>query len=263
MSSTLSTSNTSSTPDQPGRWIVTKFGTPEVLKWESWDPSSELSGDKVLIRILVAGVAGTDNIQRAGGYPADVRAHTPGFTTGYDLVGEVVGLGDAFDYVKSLGIEPVDRNAPDLAEQVRRLTNGEGVDVAYDGVSSKESVDQSLAATKADTGKVIIFGVMGNIAPDGSGVTRSSREMVGERIQPPRITFGSLDTDFYKKAEIAEFFEIVDKVRSGKLDPVIFKLLPLSQAKEAHKLLISGASVKGKMLIIVDAALAAQHGVQS
>jgi len=95
MSSRLSTPNTSPTPDQPGRWIVTKFGKPSVLEWESWDPAPEISDDKVLVRIIVAGIAGVDNIQRAGGYPTDPRALQPGFTTGYDLVGEVVALGSS------------------------------------------------------------------------------------------------------------------------------------------------------------------------
>ena len=367
MSSLLSTPNTSPTPDQAGRWVVTKFGTPSVLKWELWDPALELSDDKVLIRIIVAGIAGVDNNQRAGGYPADIRASKPGFTTGYDLVGEVIALGDAvpqdakltigdrvaslcvlgahathivlpytdvipiersvdpikigalplnymtawgmlkhsgvnlppgstiligsasgglgtavaqlvkafnmgirmigtcspskFDYVISLGVEPIDRNAPNLVEQVRKLTNGEGVDVAYDGVCSKESVETSLSATKADVGKVIVFGAMGNIAADGSGVLRTAKEIFAERLQPPRVTFFGLDTSFYKKDEIVEFYEIVEKVRSGELDPVVFKLLRLSQAIEAHGLLISGSSVKGKMMFVVDADLAAQHNI--
>ncbi|RKL11919.1 hypothetical protein BFJ70_g16358 [Fusarium oxysporum] len=367
MSPVLSTPNTSPTPHQPGRWVVTKFGKPSVLKWESWDPTLELSGDKVLIRIIVAGIAGVDNIQRAGGYPADPRAFQPGFTTGYDLVGEVIALGSSvpqdsnltigdrvtslcvlgahathivlpyvdviriertddpikigalplnymtawgmlkhsgvnlssgstiligaasgglgtavaqlvqafnmgirmigtcspskFDYVRSLGVEPIDRNSPNLVEQVLKLTKEEGVDVAYDGVCSEESLKASLAATKADVGRVIVFGAMGNIAADGSGVLRTSQEIFAERLQPPRITFFALDTDFYKKAEIAEFYEIVKKVRSRELDPVVFKLLRLSQAIEAHELLISGRSVKGKMMFIVDADLAAQHGI--
>lgn len=258
-----SSPNTSPTPNQAGRWIVSEFGTPSVLKWETWDPTNDLSSSKnVLIKILVAGIAGVDNIQRAGGYP---EATTPGFTTGYDIVGEVIqlhdsvpqdcklkvgdriaslcrygghathivlpyedvmkieptddplkigtlalnymtawgmlkhsgvdlppgssilmgsasgGLGTAiaqlvkafkmdikmigtcspskFDYVRSLGVEPVDRTAVDLVEQVRKLTDGQGVDVAYDGVCSEESVKSFFAATKEGVGKVIVFGV--------------------------------------------------------------------------------------------------------
>lgn len=264
-SSIKSFRNTSSTPDQPGRWIVTEFGTPSVLKWESFNPTQELSAENnVLIRIIVAGIAGVDNIQRAGGYP-DPRAARPGFTTGYDLVGEVIALHDSIpkgcglaigdrvtslcrfgahathialpyedvillkpdddpieicalplnymtawgmlkhsgvdllpgstilmgsasgglgtavaqlikafkmeiriigtcspsklDYVRSLGIEPIDRHASDLVGQVHKLTGGFGVDVAYDGVCSDESVNNFLAATKKGVGKVVVFGV--------------------------------------------------------------------------------------------------------
>jgi NADPH2:quinone reductase len=258
--------NTSSTPSHPGRWIVTSFGTPSVLQWEPWNnPEQSLSPqNNVLIRILVAGIAGVDNIQRCGGYP-DPRNAQPGFTTGYDLVGEILALHDSvppesglkvgdrvtslcrygahathivlpyddviriehtddpikictlplnymtawgmlkhsgvhlppgssillgsasgglgtavaqlvrafdmgikmigtcspskFEYVRSLGVEPIDRNAVDLVEQVRKLTGGDGVDVAYDGVCSDESVKNFLAATKADGGRVVVFGV--------------------------------------------------------------------------------------------------------
>ncbi|KFA80385.1 hypothetical protein S40288_09851 [Stachybotrys chartarum IBT 40288] len=166
-----------------------------------------------------------------------------------------------FDYVSSLGVEPIDHNDPNLVEQVHKLMDGEGVDVAYNGVYSEESLKNSLAATKRDTGKVIVFGVMGNVAPDGSGILRTSQEVFAEQLQPPRITFFALDVGFYKKSEIAEFYAIVAKVRSGELDPVVFKLLPLSQAKEAHGLLVLGSSVKGKMLFIVDANLAIRYGI--
>jgi len=370
MTSNSSPLNTSPTPNEPGRWVVTKHGPPSVLDWQPWDSSLDPdhgdAGKGVLVRIIVAGIAGTDNIQRVGGYP-DPRCKEPGYTTGYDIVGEIVtlghsvpkesglqvgdrvaslcrfgghathiilpyddliriektddplkictlplnymtawgmlkhsgvdlppgssiligsasgGLGTAvaqlvkafkmdikmigtcspskFDYVRSLGVTPIDRNASDLVEQVLKLTDGEGVDVAYDGVCSKESVQKSNAATKPDTGKVIVIGVMDQIASDGSGMLKSVQDTLAEMLQPPRIYFWMLDTSFHKKPEIAEFHAIVKKIRSGELDPVIFKLLRLSQAVEAHELLINGSAVKGKMLFVVDEELAAQHGI--
>ncbi|KAF1840050.1 GroES-like protein [Cucurbitaria berberidis CBS 394.84] len=367
MSTALPTTNTSPTPSQPGRWIVTKFGTPSVLKWETFDFNSELSDDKVLVRIIVAGIAGVDNIQRAGGYPHPI-AREPGFTTGYDLVGEVITLGDSvpkesgltigdwvtslsmfgahathivlphtnlikinrtddpvkitalplnymtawgmlkhsgvhlppgssiligsasgglgtavaqlvtsfnmniqmigtcspskFDYLRSLGVAPIDRNAPDIAEQVRGLTNGEGVDVAYDGLCSEESLQKSLAATKNDVGKVIVFGVMGEIAADGSRMHRDVEDFLGERTQSlPRTSFYQLDTGYAKNNGLEDLYAIMDKVRSGKLEPVVAKLLRLSEAVKAHELLIDGSVVKGKMLFLVDADLAARYGI--
>jgi NADPH2:quinone reductase len=345
---------------------VTEFGKPSVLKWETFDPTASMSADGVLIRILVAGIAGVDNIQRCGGYPHPL-ASEPGFTPGYDIVGEILslsssvptssnlkvgdkvaalckfgghathialpynevmklhpdddptkmctlplnymtawgmlkhsgvhlppgssiligsasgGLGTAvaqlvrafdmginmigtcslskFEYVRSLGVEPLDRNAPDIVERVRALTNGEGVDVAYDGVCSEESVKTFLAATKQEVGKVVVFGVMGNIADDGSGMLGSNEEVFAKRLQPPRVTFWALDTEFPKKKEVEEFYAVVEKVREGKLDPVVAKLMRLSDAVEAHGLLINGSVIKGKMLFIVDEELAGRYGI--
>ncbi|KAH4123519.1 hypothetical protein HBI24_035730 [Parastagonospora nodorum] len=363
----LSTPNTSPTPGHPGHWVVTEFGTPSVLKWEAFDPLQELSAERnVLIRIIVGGIAGVDNIMRAGGYP-EPEASQPGFTTGYDVVGEVIalhestskecgltvgdrvtslckygghathivlsyqdvilirpdddmlkictlplnymtswgmlkhsgvhlppgssillgsasgGLGTAvaqlntafnmgiriigtcspskFNYVRSLGVEPIDRNAPDLVDQVRKLTNGEGVDVAYDGICSDKSVQNFLAATKKDVGKVVVFGIMGEIEEDGSKMLSSVDNIFASRIKPPRISFYALDTAFHRKPEVTELHAIMDKVRSGELDPVVSKLLPLSKAVEAHELLISGSTIKGKMLFVADAAMASEIGL--
>ncbi|KAI8939971.1 hypothetical protein NX059_003695 [Plenodomus lindquistii] len=384
MAPNLSTPNTSPMPNQPGRWVVTKFGPPSVLNWQTFDPLAELTGDNVLVRILVGGIAGVDNLQRAGGYP-DPGASKPGFTTGYDFVGEVIALGDSVpkdsnlaigdrvvslckygahathvvlpyiklmriertddplkicalplnymtawgmlkhsgvdlrpgssiligsasggvgtamaqlinafdmgiqmigtasahksDYLRSLGIEPIDRNASDLVEQVRKLTGGTGVDVAYDMVCSEDSIEKSLAATKADIGKVVVIGIMGEIASDGSGMLKNAEELKGEitsdgsdmlkkaraimtdRLQSPRASFWALDVEFYEKPEIAEFYGIVEKVRSGRLDPVVAKLLPLSKAVEAHEMLIDGSAIKGKMLFVVDEELATKYGI--
>ncbi|WYZ42125.1 hypothetical protein EsH8_V_001020 [Colletotrichum jinshuiense] len=351
-----------------GRWVVTEFGAPSVLKWETWDPAAELSNDSVLIRIIVAGLAGADNIQRTGGYPVP-QTLKPGFTPGYDCVGEVVALGDAvqqeshvkvgdlvaalcvtrshathailshtellpleptddpvkvaalplnyltaygmlmqsgvqltpgstiligsvsggvgtavaqlatslemgltmigtcspskFDYVRSLNVTPIDRNAPDLVEQVRALTNGQGVDVAYDAVCSKESIQKSLAATKADVGQVVVIGIMSEIAADGSGIARSVEETLALRLKE-RTRFFAVGQDHYQDGKWApgaflpDFNTILELVRSGKLQPVIAKLFRLSEAVEAHRDLVSGENVKGKMLFIVDEELAAQ-----
>jgi len=366
MSPSLSTPNTSPTPTSPGRWVITEFGKPSVLRWEAFDPLATLSAGGVLIRILVAGIAGVDNIQRVGGYPHPL-AKAPGFTPGYDLVGEIVALGDAvpkgrelnmgdrvaalsifgahashivlphkevmklqpeddplkicalplnymtswgllkhsgvdlrpgssiligsvsgglgtamaqlvkafgmgikmygtcspskFDYVRSLGVEPLDRNAPDLVKQVHALTDGKGVDVAYDGVGSEKSVQDFLAATKQDIGKVVVFGVMGGIAADGSKMLANVDELLETILQPPRVSFWALDIEYPKKKEVAEFFALVEKVREGKLNPVIAKLMRLSDATEAHELLVYGSAIKGKMLFVVDEELAKIHDI--
>lgn len=102
---------------------------------------------------------------------------------------------------------------------------------------------------------------MGDIATDGSKMHGNAHDILAKRLQPPHITFFVLDVEFQRKPEVAEFYAIVDKVRSGELEPVVAKLLPLSQAVEAHEMLISGAAIKGKMLFVVDRGLADKYGI--
>ncbi|KAI0130666.1 NAD(P)-binding protein [Daldinia grandis] len=364
--------NTSATPDRPGRWIVSKFGGPGVLKWNTWDPyAEELAADHVIVRIITAGIAGTDNLQRVGGYP-DPRCSNPGFTLGYDFVGEVVTLGPSaskekplsvgdhvtamfgvgayathtilpaaelirignaddplkvsalplnystafgmlrravtslvpgssiligsasggvgtaiaelvrafkmdlkmigtcspskFEYVKSLGVTPIDRHAPDLIGQVRALTGGEGVDVAYDSVGSEESIQRSYQATKKDVGQVIVIGAMSEISPDGSRLRQNEldlRTVVQQRLQS-RVRLWSAIVDYkavQKQVWLEDLQTILEKVRSGELSPTIAKLFKLSDAVKAHEDLVSGTDVKGKMLFVVDEDLATQHGL--
>ncbi|KAF7551793.1 hypothetical protein G7046_g7613 [Stylonectria norvegica] len=361
--------NTSSTPDQAGRWVISKFGGPSVLKWESIDLSAEPSPDHVLVRVIAAGIAGTDDLQRAGGYPG---MSTPGFTPGHEFVGEVVALGSSvskesllavgdrvasmcmhgahathitvpftdlirldvaddlikvgalplnymtawgmlkrsgvqlppgssiligsasggvgtaiaqlvdafdlklkmigscspskFDYLRSLGVIPVDRTASDLVDQVRALTDGEGVDVAYDAVGSEESLQNSLLATKKASGEVITIGYMAEIASGGNGLNRDPSETLATyhaRIKPG-MKIWAMSVDYHQKTPelwVADFQAILEKVRTGELDPKIVRLFRMSDAVEAHEELISGAAVKGKMMFVVDEKLAAQQGL--
>lgn len=102
---------------------------------------------------------------------------------------------------------------------------------------------------------------MGEIADDGSRMLESVENIFAARIERPRISFWALDTAFHRRPKVAEFHAITDKVRSGELDPVVAKLLPLSKAAEAHEMLISGSTIKGKMLFVADAEMATATGL--
>lgn len=368
------TQNTSPTPDQAGRWIITRFGGPDVLEWETWDPQAELPADQVLIRIITAGIAGPDNLMRVGGYPHP-KCSKPGFTPGYDFVGEIISLGSTaagssklsvgdwvtsfcmigahathiilpvekiiriertddpikvcalplnymtafgmlrhavdtplgrgssiligsvsggvgtavaqlvhafdmgitmigtcspskFDYVRSLGVVPIDRDAPNLVEQVKALTeDGQGVDVAYDAIGSAESLRNSYLATKKDTGRTVAIGIMAEIATDGSGLiggdSVNAAKILTERLQP-RSSYWGADKDYLDITPDVwreDFGAVLNKIRQGKLDPVIAKYFRLSDERLAHEWLINGAGVKGKMVFLVDGELARRHGL--
>lgn len=148
----------------------------------------------------------------------------------FDMGNPMIGTcsPNKFGYVSSIGVEPIDRSFPNLVEKVRKfhmLTNGYGVDVAYDGVCSEESLENSPATTKGDAEMAIVFEIIGNIAGDRTWVLRTSKEIFAGRLKPPRITLFGLDTRVYKKAETAEFHNIAEKGRRGKLVPVVLRLL--------------------------------------
>ncbi|KAF4996513.1 hypothetical protein FGRMN_4467 [Fusarium graminum] len=96
-----------------------------------------------------------------------------------------------FKYVESLVITPVYRHASDLVEQVLSLTDGEGVDIAYDAVGSQESLQRSHLATKKNMGQVISIGVMDQIRGNGEGLRFAREEMFGILLSrfPPRTSF--------------------------------------------------------------------------
>lgn len=168
-----------------------------------------------------------------------------------------------FDFVKSLGITPIDRNADDVPARVRELTGGKMVDVAYDAVGGEKSLKDSLASIK-EGGKVICIGAMSRIAADGSGMLDSDFDtfkFIGEH---PSMTFFTVTHDYWysRKDIFLEDIELVfQAVRDGKLEPYIGKLLPLRDAVKANEMLVSGAGVMGKLEFIVDAELAKAKGV--
>lgn len=71
------------------RAVVRAFGGPEVLGIEAM-PVPEPGRGQVLVRVLAAGLARADVLQRSGGYP---RGPRPPYTPGWDAVGVVVSVG--------------------------------------------------------------------------------------------------------------------------------------------------------------------------
>ncbi|KAM0318320.1 hypothetical protein ACHAPQ_010705 [Fusarium lateritium] len=150
-----------------------------------------------------------------------------------------------FEYFKSLGVIPIDRYASDVVDQIRVLTNGEGVDVAYDAVGSEESLQRSHNVTKKDIGQVISIGVMGEIPEDSDGLRHTPQELfqlLSSRMAARSSFFSVVPPNNTKSRQ-----GIVDKVRTGRLNLEIVKLYRLDQAIEAHHAIISGKNKRGKM----------------
>ena len=364
-------STTSPTPDHAGQWIVTAFGNPSVLRWKTFDPPTPVN-DQVLIRALVTGISGVDNMMRTGEFPHPLTSK-PGFVPGQECVGRIEAIGpdvsglrvgelvvsfcflgayathvlvsasdvvpldenddpvkivalplnymtayglltrsvgnippgssvlvgsvsggigtaiaqiaktfnmgltlygtcspSKFDYVKSLGVTPIDRFTDDLVAAVKKLTDGKGVDVAFDAVGTEDSIRASVAATKENVGQVVVYGWLDAVAakkgtdvPETGSNTYASLDAFIKSGAVPRTKFWAIAWDYYSVKEdyFRDLNRIIEAVRNGTLNPVVGKLFRLSDAVLANSYLVSSAGVRGKMEFIVDAELAKLHGL--
>jgi len=141
--------------------------------------------------------------------------------------------------VRAAGADHVIRyTEQDFVEETKRLTDGEGVDLAIDGVG-RATFTGSVAATRI-RGHVILFGQASG-PPDPIDV----RKVLGSRT----LTAASL------YAYSSDRNEMLDRARQvfgmyadGKLQVHVDRVLPLAEAAEAHRLL-EGRKTSGKLLL--------------
>jgi NADPH:quinone reductase len=128
----------------------------------------------------------------------------------------------------------------DFEEEVKRMTNGQGVDVVYDSVG-KTTFEKSLRCLRP-RGYLVLFGQSSGIVPPVApsvlqgGSLFLTRPMLGD--------YTATREDLERHAT-----SVFDMVLSGKLRVSIFKTLPLSQASEAHRIL-EGRRSTGKLLLV-------------
>jgi synaptic vesicle membrane protein VAT-1 len=178
-------------------------------------------------------------------------------------VGRVTTIGTAsatkHDYARSHGCDHViDYRSVDYVSEVRRLTNGRGVDVVLDALGGPDwKKGYSLLAPG---GLLVAFG-MTNIAGVGS---RSMLRVLGQVLRQPLYNSMSLMNDNRGVAGVnmghlwddvslltGEADALVDLYRQGKIKPHVGAVFPFSRAGEAHSLLEHGRNV-GKIVLTPD-----------
>ena len=182
-------------------------------------------GQSVVVHAAAGGV-GTIAIQLAKMWGAKVIA--------------VTSSSDKAELSKSLGADVViDANSKEIGKLIREA-NGGGVDLILEMVGGK-TFDQSLLALNP-FGKLITFGMASGSAPTP--------------INHRALMYGSktvsgfwLANCFEKKEMLNDIVEELFKlITDGKLKPVIGSKFPLSQAEDAHRLILDRKSV-GKIVL--------------
>jgi NADPH:quinone reductase-like Zn-dependent oxidoreductase len=116
--------------------------------------------------------------------------------------------------------ETINHASQDIGLEARRLTGKRGVDVVIEHVG-QATWEKSVAAL-ARGGRLVTCG-----ASSGFEGRTDLRALFGKSI----ALYGSY------MGRLAEFDEVLKHVRSGRLKPVLDRVLPLSQARAAHEAL--------------------------
>ena len=132
-------------------------------------------------------------------------------------------------------------NQSDFAAEVKKLTEGRGVDVVYDSVG-KSTYEKSIASL-APRGMLVLFGNASGPVPPIDPLALSGAGSI----------FMTRPTLFHQIAEREELLsrskELFSWLQSGELRLAIDRSLPLAEAAQAHGLL-EGRQTTGKLLLI-------------
>jgi NADPH2:quinone reductase len=148
------------------------------------------------------------------------------------------------EQVRDLGAdEMIIYTAQDFEAEVKRLTNGRGVDVVYDSVG-KTTFDKSLASIRP-RGTMALFGQSsGSVAPVDPAVLNVRGSLFLTR---PNLAHHVLDREelLWRAGDVMKY------LGSGALKIRVSKIYSLADAAEAHRDL-EGRKTTGKLLIKVE-----------
>ena len=129
----------------------------------------------------------------------------------------------------------------DFLSEVKRLTDGRGVDVVYDSVA-KTTFEKSLDSLRP-RGYLVLFGQSSGPVPPIDLITLSQKGSLFIT-RPSLGSYTSTREELLHRAE-----DVLGWVSSGELKLRIGETLPLSEAAEAHRRL-EGRKTTGKVLLI-------------
>ena len=186
-------------------------------------------GETVLIHGGASGI-GTTAIQLARAFGARVAV--------------TAGSADKLAQCAALGAEVlVDYRTEDFVDRVRSATDGRGADVVLDIIGAKY-LDRNIAAL-SDGGRLVIIGLQGGRRGeiDLNALMRKRGAVIATTLRTRSVA---------EKATIcaAVVEQVWPLVKSGELQPVIDRVLPLEQAAEAHRVVQASEHV-GKVVLTV------------
>jgi NADPH:quinone reductase-like Zn-dependent oxidoreductase len=143
------------------------------------------------------------------------------------------GTDEKCEKVKALGADAViNHSREDIAEKVRELTNGRGVDVVFEHVGP--AVFEQCLRSLAKGGRLVTCG-----ATTGPTASFDIRFLFSRQLS----VIGSM------MGRTSELLTIVRLVGEGKLKPVIDRIFPLAEVAKAHEVL-ENRNFFGKLVLV-------------
>lgn len=159
--------------------------------------------------------------------------------------GKVIATAGSDDKCKAcieLGADhAINYKTQDFAEEAKKLTGGQGVDVILDMVAGGY-IDREVKCV-AEDGRIVVIAVQGGTKSEFNAglVLRRRITITGSTLRPRSVAF---------KAAIAQALakHVWPLVEAGRIKPVIHSTFPAAEAAKAHALMESNQHV-GKIVL--------------
>ena len=136
------------------------------------------------------------------------------------------------DIIKEMGIDHViNYRMEPVVERVKELTNGRGADLILDCIAGENFGDNFKMLNTL--GQVIWFGIA-----DGNPSTDLLRALGRDPSQSYGVSMFHLFSIMKNPRLMADSFsKLIEYLASGKIDPIIYRKIPLEEAHQAHQIL--------------------------
>jgi putative PIG3 family NAD(P)H quinone oxidoreductase len=210
--------------------LVNAAGIPETFftVWTNVFKRGQLkAGESLLVHGGSSGI-GTTAIQLGKAFGATV------YTT--------AGTSDKCEFCNNLGADAaINYREQDFSEEIKRLTEGKGVNVILDMVGGPYFPKNIRLL--ADEGRLVQIALM-----QGSKAEVDFRSLLLKRVTLTGSTLRPRSVE--EKTKIAHALQknVWPLLESGAIRPIIHEVFPLKQASEAHRLMESSTHI-GKILL--------------
>jgi putative PIG3 family NAD(P)H quinone oxidoreductase len=173
------------------------------------------------------------------GWPVLIHAIGSGVSTAALQLAKAAGAtvigtsrtADKLDRARGLGLDHgilVKKGEARFAEEVRRLTGGDGVPVVLDFVGAAYAPEN--VASLALRGRLVVIGTLGGASAqlDLGGLMRKRAEVIGTVLRPRPLEDKIRATRLFVQ-------EVLPLLASGRVRPIVDAVVPLDRAREAHE----------------------------